>query len=335
MSKYNKAFNKNMISKALLISAAIFPLSQMASAKTVLSLAYAENSQPVKDALHYIGDAVSEKTNGEVTIQYFPDSQLGGEQELVEMAQIGGVDITKVSSGLLENFSPLYGVFSLPYLFKDENSFYEVMDNADIMTKVYQSTEPQGFTGVAWYDSGARNFYFTKGPMKSIDDLKGKKIRVMQSQTSIETMKLLGASPIAMGQSEVYTSLQQGILDGAENNEFVLTIARHGEVAKYYTYDMHTRIPDIVIVSNAVKSKLEPEQYQALIDAIQESIDIEKTAWNKAMGETRKKAETEFGVNFYQIDQAPFKAAVQPIYEKLKDKPEVYKLYQQISAAQK
>ncbi|WP_238853167.1 TRAP transporter substrate-binding protein [Vibrio fluvialis] len=294
-------------------------------------MAYADNSQPVKDALQYIGEAVAKKTNGEVTIQYFPDSQLGGERELVEMTQVGAIDMTKVSSGLLESFSPLYGVFSLPYLFENQDSFYRVMDNKDIMKTVYQSTEAQGFAGVGWYDSGARSFYMSKGPVKTLADLKGKKIRVMQSETSIETMKLLGASPIAMSQAEVYTSLQQGILDGAENNEFAITIARHGEVAKFYSYDMHTRIPDVVIMSNVTKSKLTPEQLTALQEAIDESIELEKKLWKEEMTKTRELAQKEFGVQFFEIDQAPFKAAVQPIYEKLKGKPQVYALYEQIN----
>ncbi|WP_342610012.1 TRAP transporter substrate-binding protein [Vibrio tritonius] len=315
----------------LICTAMLVPLSQGAQAQTVLKLAYAENSQPVKEALKYIGKAVSEKTNGEVTIQYFPDSQLGGERELVEMAQVGAIDITKVSSGLLESFSPLYGVFALPYLFPSEQSFYQVMDNNDVMKTVYQSTAPQGFTGVAWYDSGARNFYMTEGPVKTLADLKGKKIRVMQSETSINTMKLLGASPIAMSQAEVYTSLQQGIIDGAENNEFAMTIARHGEVAKYYSYDMHTRIPDIVVISNLTQSKLAPAEYQALMDSIKESETVEKEAWKKEMDKTRKLAETQFGVKFYNIDQAPFKQAVQPIYDQLDKKPAVYQLYKKIS----
>ncbi|MCG6403258.1 TRAP transporter substrate-binding protein [Vibrio fluvialis] len=302
-----------------------------AHAATVLKMAYADNSQPVKDALQYIGEAVAKKTNGEVTIQYFPDSQLGGERELVEMTQVGAIDMTKVSSGLLESFSPLYGVFSLPYLFENQDSFYRVMDNKDIMKTVYQSTEAQGFAGVGWYDSGARSFYMSKGPVKTLADLKGKKIRVMQSETSIETMKLLGASPIAMSQAEVYTSLQQGILDGAENNEFAITIARHGEVAKFYSYDMHTRIPDVVIMSNVTKSKLTPEQLTALQEAIDESIELEKKLWKEEMTKTRELAQKEFGVQFFEIDQAPFKAAVQPIYEKLKGKPQVYALYEQIN----
>lgn len=317
--------------KLILATSLLLPLSNVAQAATVLKLAYAENSQPVKEALQYIGKAVSEKTKGEVTIQYFPDSQLGGERELVEMAQVGAIDLTKVSSGLLESFSPYYGVFSLPYLFENQEAFYKVMDNPDIMTPVYQSTAGQGFTGVGWYDSGARSFYMSKGPIKTVDDLKGKKIRVMQSETSINSMKLLGASPIAMSQAEVYTSLQQGIIDGAENNEFALTIARHGEVAKHYSYDMHTRIPDIIVMSNLTTSKLTPEQMSALNEAIQESIEVEKSAWQKEMKKTRELAQSQFGVEFYDIDTSPFKAAVQPIYDQIQNKPELYQLFQQIS----
>lgn len=317
--------------KWLVASALLLPLIQTASAEVVLKLAYAENSQPVKEALKYIGKAVEEKTHGEVTIQYYPDSQLGGERELVEMVQVGAIDITKVSSGLLESFSPYYGVFSLPYLFKNQENFYKVMDDPKIMDTVYRSTEARGFTGVAWYDSGARSFYMSEAPIKTLADLQGKKIRVMQSATSINTMKLLGASPIAMSQSEVYTSLQQGIIDGAENNEFALTIARHGEVAKYYSYDMHTRIPDILVMSTLTKSKLSAKQMIALQEAIKESIEVEKQAWKIEMKKTRQLAETEFAVKFFEVDQAPFKAAVQPIYEELKDKPQIYKLYQQIS----
>lgn len=317
--------------KWLLASAIMVPFSQSAYATTILRLAYAENSQPVKEALHYIGKAVEEKTNGSVMVQFFPDGQLGGERELVEMTQVGAIDITKVSSGLLESFSPLYGVFSLPYLFESEERFYQVMDNPDIMGQVYRSTESQGFAGVGWYDSGARSFYMTRGPINTVADLRGKKIRVMQSETSIETMKLLGASPIAMGQAEVYTSLQQGIIDGAENNEFALTIARHGEVAKFYSYDMHTRIPDIVIMSTLTKRKLTPDQLVALKEAITESVEVEKQAWKVEMEKTRELAQTQFGVQFNTVELAPFKAAVQPIYDKLKNKPQIYALYQQIN----
>ncbi|PNK88434.1 hypothetical protein CEQ31_001315 [Serratia odorifera] len=311
----------------------IFSLSLGGQAQTVLRLAYAENSQPIKDALHFLGREIEEKTQGQVKVTYFPDGQLGGERELVELTQTGVVDITKVSSGLMESFSPLYGVFSLPYLFSSKEEFYRVMDNPDVMDTVYQSTAAQGFIGIGWYDSGSRNFYMSKGPVRTIDDLKGKKIRVMQSVTAIRTMKLLGASPIAMGQAEVYTSLQQGILDGAENNEFALTIARHGEVARYYTYDMHTRIPDILLMSALTLEKLTPEQQRIVSDAVKASIAFEKAAWDKEIEKTRALAIKQFNVEFFDIDKKPFQDAVQPIYDSLKSTPVLYQLYQTIEAA--
>lgn len=308
-------------------------LPALSHAETVLRLAYAENSQPVKDALRFLGDRIEEQTHGDIKVMYFPDGQLGGERELVELTQVGVVDITKVSSGLMESFSPMYGVFSLPYLFADRDEYYKVMDNPDVMTPVYQSTQAQGFVGVGWYDSGARNFYMSKAPVRSIDDLKGKKIRVMQSDTAIRTLKLLGASPIAMSQAEVYTSLQQGILDGAENNEFALTIARHGEVARFYTYDMHTRIPDILLMSSLTLEKLSPEQQRIVQDAIKASIEFEKSAWDAEIEKTKQQAVKDFNVEFFDIDIKPFQQAVQPIYADLKSKPQLDTLYQKIQAA--
>ncbi|BBQ86206.1 TPA: TRAP transporter substrate-binding protein [Kluyvera ascorbata] len=308
-------------------------LPAFSHAGTVLRLAYAENSQPVKDALRFLGDQIEEKTHGDIKVMYFPDGQLGGERELVELTQVGVVDITKVSSGLMESFSPMYGVFSLPYLFADRDEYYKVMDNPDVMTPVYQSTQAQGFIGIGWYDSGARNFYMSKAPVRSIDDLKGKKIRVMQSDTAIRTLKLLGASPIAMGQAEVYTSLQQGILDGAENNEFALTIARHGEVARFYTYDMHTRIPDILLMSSLTLEKLTAEQQRIVNEAIKASIEFEKAAWDAEIEKTKQQAVKDFNVEFFEIDIKPFQQAVQPIYADLKSRPVLDNLYQKIQAA--
>lgn len=154
----------------------------------------------------------------------------------------------------------------------------------------------------------------------------------MQSETAIQTLKLLGASPIAMSQAEVYTSLQQGILDGAENNEFALTIARHGEVARYYTYDMHTRIPDILLMSTLTLEKLTPEQQRIVEAAIKASIEFEKAAWDKEI-ENQAGGGKDFNVEFYEIDKKPFQEAVQPIYDGLKNKPRLYGLYQRIQTA--
>ena len=322
-----------LLRRIVLLTAILLILPAGARADTILRLAYAENSQPVKEALRFLGEQIESNTHGEVKVMYFPDGQLGGERELVELTQVGVVDITKVSSGLMESFSPVYGVFSLPYLFANPQEYYKVMDDPQVMESVYQSTAAQGFIGVGWYDSGARNFYMSKGPVRNLGDLQGKKIRVMQSETAIRTLRLLGASPIAMSQAEVYTSLQQGILDGAENNEFALTIARHGEVARYYTYDMHTRIPDILLMSSLTLEKLTPEQQKVIREAIKASTEFEKMAWEAEIEKTKLSAIQDFNVEFFEGDQKPFQQAVQPIYDELKSRPDLYALYQKIQSA--
>lgn len=295
-----------------------------------LKLAYAQNPQPVKDALARFGELVEEKSEGSISVTYFPDSQLGGESELVELLQTGAIDMTKVSGGLMGSFSPLYGVFSMPYLFNDQAHFHEVMNSDAIMDEVYQSTQDQGFVGVGWYDSGQRNFYTSDTPIESVSDLEGKKIRVMQSQTAVDTMELLGASPVVMAQEEVYTALQQGVLDGAENNEFALTTARHGEVVNHYSLDGHTRIPDIILFNSNTLSRLSDAQHDAVMEAIQESTEFQIEKWSEAVDAARDSIRNDFGVEINEVDITPFQAAVQPMYERLKDKPEQYALYQKI-----
>jgi len=319
---------KGLAAALLLASTAL--TAGTASADT-LRFAYASNATPTVEAMQKFAELVKDKTKGDVTVQFFPDGQLGGERELVEMVQGGLLDMTKVSGGLMESFAPIYGVFSMPYLFDDEAHFYRVMDDPAIMQPVYEATKDQGFVGLTYYNSGARSFYLKDGPVTQVSDLKGKKIRVMQSPTSIEMVKMLGGAPIAMGQGEVYTSIQQGVLDGAENNEYAMTIARHGEVVKHFSDDMHTRIPDIVLISNAALKKLSDEDRAAVIAAAQESTEFQKQAWDKAIAEEQKKAEA-MGVVFNKVDIAPFQAAVAPMFDALKSEPAKEALYQAIRA---
>lgn len=324
-------FISRVTAVALLSSTALLTGSVMAQAET-LRFAYGSNATPTVEGMQKFAELLEEKTGGELTIQFFPDSQLGGERELVEMVQGGMLDMTKVAGGLLESFAPVYGVFSMPYLFDSPEHFYAAMEDPEIVDPIYHATEASGMIGVTYYDSGARSFYMSAGPVEHVSDLAGKKIRVMQSPTSIEMVKQLGGSPIAMGQSEVYTSLQQGVLDGAENNEFALTIAGHGEVAKYYSYDMHTRVPDIMLISTATFNRLSPEFQDALIEAAQESTQYQKGLWTEAVEAEKQKAADEYGVQYNYPDVAEFQAAVQPMYEELKAEPEKYSVYEKIRA---
>ena len=296
----------------------------------VLRYAYASNSQPVIDSMVEFGRLVEEKTEGQVTVEYFPDGQLGSETELIELTQTGGIDFTKVSGSALEGFSKDYSIFSVPYLFDSEEHFFNVMENKAITDEIYNSTEELGFVGITYYDSGQRSFYMTDGPVNSLADLKGKKIRVMQSETAIKMVELLGASPVPMGSSEVYTSLQSNLINGAENNEFVLYTAGHGGVAKYYSYDEHTRVPDIVIMNSEVKERLTDEQYEAVLAAAKESTEFEKAVFKDAVEEEKAIAEKEYGVVYNDLDTAEFLAAVQPLHEQFKNDENYSELYQEI-----
>lgn len=295
-----------------------------------LRFAYASNSQPVIDAMNEFGRLVKEKTDGSVQIQYFPDGQLGGERELIELTQSGAVDFTKVSASALESFSKDYSIFSVPYLFNDEEHFFKVMDNEEIMEPIYQSTKNLGFTGLTYYDSGQRSFYMVDGPIRTPEDLKGKKIRVMQSETAIKMVELLGGSPVPMGSDEVYTSLQSNLINGSENNEFVLYTAGHGGVAKYYSYDEHTRVPDIIIMNDAIKEQLTDEQEKAIEEAAKESTVFEIEAFAKAIEEEKALAQEEHGVQFNDVDNTPFREAVAPLHDIFKNDPTYKDLYQKI-----
>ncbi len=303
--------------------------------KIVLRFAYASNSQPVIDSMKEFGRLVEEKTKGEVTVTYYPDSQLGGEVELIELTQTGAIDFTKVSASALEGFSKDYSIFSIPYLFDDENHFFAVMENEDIMSEIYLSTKDLGFKGITYYDSGQRSFYMKNGPINGVEDLKGKKIRVMQSETAIKMIKLLGGSPVPMGSGEVFTSLQAGLIDGSENNEFVLYTAGHGAVAKYYSYDEHTRIPDIIIMSNSVEKKLSNDQLKAVQEAAYESTKFEKEIFKKAVEDEKNAATQKYNIIYNRVDNKEFQRVVQPLHDDFKNSEEYGELYLKIRSLAK
>lgn len=297
---------------------------------TVLRYAYADNSQPVIDSMNEFGRLVEEKTDGKVVIEYFPDGQLGGERELIELTQTGGIDFTKVNAAALESFSEIYQIFNVPYLFDSEQHFFNVMENEDIMDEIYQSTADLGFVGLTYYDSGQRSFYMKDGPVETLDDLKGKKIRTMESETATKMMKLLGASAVPMGSDEVFTSLQSNLIDGSENNEFVLYTAGHGEVAKYYSYDEHTRVPDIVIMNDSLKERLTDKQYEAVIEAAEESTQFEKEVFKEAVEEEKEIAAEEHNVQFNEVDNSEFREAVQPLHDQFQNDEDTSEIYNKV-----
>ncbi|MGY4691630.1 TRAP transporter substrate-binding protein [Salibacterium sp. K-3] len=285
---------------------------------------------PVHKGLVDFKERVEENSDN-ITVEIFPNGTLGSENEVLEQVQNGGIDMTKVSAGALGNFASEYDVFSLPYVFEDADHFFRSMES-EAVQELYQSTEEEGFVGLTYYDSGARSFYTKDTPIKKPSDLEGKKIRVMDSQTQIEMVEAMGGAPTPMPYGDIYTGLQQGVIDGAESNPTALTNGNHGEVAKAFSYDQHTRIPDILVMSSDTWSSLSSDQQEVVKTAAQESTETQKELWAEAVEEAKTQAKEEMGVEFYEVDKEPFREAVQPMIEEYREDEAIADLLDEFEA---
>lgn len=285
-------------------------------------------------AIAKIEGLVDEKTNGTLHTQIYGSGVLGSERDTIEMVQAGVLDMAKVGASSIDAFDHLYGIFSLPFMFENEEDLYSAMLNTDLIDKLNEATYDKGFIMVGWYPSGARNFYTAKNnPIKTPDDLKGMKIRVMESAVSKEMVSLLGASPVPMSSSETYTALQQGVIDGAENNELALTVNRHMDVAKSYSYTRHQMVPDIYILSTKTLEKMTDEQVKALEESLWEN-NLYYRELNNSMLEDAKKESEEAGLEFYEVEVGPFKEKVMPMHETFMDLGKDYEsLYKKVEQA--
>lgn len=285
-------------------------------------------------AMTKLSDEVNAATDGSVQIQVFPNGTLGSETDMLSQIQTGALDMAKVSASTLGNFSKSYNAYSVPYVFNNQEHFYSVMDG-EISANIFASTEADGFVGLTWLDSGARSFYTVNKAIRVPSDLTGLKIRTMDSQVAIDMMSALGGSATVMGYSDIYTALQQGVIDGAENN--VTALRDHGEVAKFYSFDEHTRIPDVVVISSKVWNSMSDTQRAAVAEVARKVSDEYKGEWKAFEDQVLEKATNDFGVELVRdVDIAAFQEAVKPIYEGLKTSdPDVYAIVEQIQAAGK
>lgn len=276
-------------------------------------------------------EQVKEKTGGSINIQIIPNGTLGSEADMISQIQAGALDMAKVSASTLGNFSEKYNAFSVPYVFNDQAHYYSYMDS-DSAKAVFESTDDQGFRGLTWLDSGARSFYTKATAIRTPADLKGLKIRTMDSQMAIDMMNCLGGSATVMGYSDIYTGMQQGVIDGAENN--VTALRDHGDVTKYYCFDEHTRIPDMVVIASSVWNKFSDEQKSIVSECAATATEEYKDAWKKFEDEVLDKAVNQNGVELIKdVDIAAFQAAVQPIYDNLKtSNPTTYAVVEEIRA---
>ncbi|MDZ7371123.1 MAG: TRAP transporter substrate-binding protein [candidate division KSB1 bacterium] len=280
----------------------------------VLKIAHGLNvDNPVHKGMVYMAARAWEKSNGTLRIDIYPSEQLGTEKECIEQLQLGILSMTKVSSAALESFAPQFKVFALPYLFRDDDHKWRVY-RSEIGRKLLLAGESKGMRGLCYYDAGARSFYTKQRPILHPDDLKGLKIRVQLSPMAIQMIDVLGGSATPIPWGELYTALQQGVVDGAENNAPSLYTSRHYEVAKYYSLDEHTMVPDILLISTLVWNDLSPFHQQVLQEAADESVDYQRQVWKEFVQEAMEKM-IAAGLQVFHPDKKPFMERAQAMYQ--------------------
>lgn len=285
----------------------------------------------VHKAMVRMGEELVKNSNGKLVLEIYPSQQLGTERECLELLQIGSLDITKVSSGALENFVPRMKVFGIPYLFRDRQHSFDVLDG-EIGKELLADGEKFWLKGLGYYDAGSRSFYTKDKPVNSPEDLYGLKVRVMESVTAMNMVKNLGGSPTPISWGELYTSLQQGVVDGAENNPPSFYLSRHYEVCKYYSLDEHTVLPDVLMAGTHLWDKLNEEEQAWLQDAADKSIVYQRKLWMDAEKEALEQVQ-KAGVTIIKPDKSLFESKVQVMYKDYKENnPEVYQLIQQIKS---
>ncbi|MGG6312524.1 TRAP transporter substrate-binding protein [Paenibacillus macerans] len=258
-------------------------------------------------------ELVNQKTDGRIKIEVFPSAQLGEEKAVIEQVQLGAIEFTRVSTGPLAEFNKAFGVFSLPYIFESEEHEWNFLNGPEAQ-QMLDGLSSSKFVGLAYYDSGARSFY-TRKPVKSIGDLKGMKIRVIQNKVNIDLMEALGASATPMPYGDVFNSLQTGVIDGAENNWPSYYTSKHYEQAKNFIVDGHQRVPEVLMVSKVTWDKLSDQDKQAIREAATESIAYQREEWKKFEKEAEDKVRAA-GVTVTEVtDLKPWQDAVKPMIE--------------------
>jgi len=274
---------------------------------------------PTVVAVENLGKKLEAATNGRLSVAMYPSMQLGGEKEAVEQAQIGAIAFARVSVGALGPVIDDLNVFNLPYVFRNTTHMQHVIDGPigqELLDKVTNSGK--GLVGLCWMDAGARNFYNTKKPIKTMADLKGMKVRVMGNPMFVEMANSMGGNGVAMGYDQVFSALQTGVVDGAENNPPSFVFDNHYQVAKYYTVDEHLIVPEMLVFSKKVWDSLSKDEQAALLKFSKEAQQEERKLWEVYERQAMDKAKAA-GIEIIQVsdaDKKAFQDAVKPVWDK-------------------
>jgi tripartite ATP-independent transporter DctP family solute receptor len=322
--------NPDMLNrKPLLLFFLLFTLScaDLTQGKS-LKLAHGlDTTHPVHKAMVYMAERVQEESDGKLRVEIYPSQQLGTERQNLELLQIGSLAMTKVSAAVLENFAPTMQVLSLPYVFRDREHAYRVLDG-EVGQKLLDQSAKYWLKGLTYFDAGYRSFY-TKEPVYSPADLEGKKIRVQESITAMNLIRSLGGAPTPISWGELYTALQQGVVDGAENNPPSFYLSRHYEVCKYYTLNEHTAVPDVLLIGTISWNNLTEQEQGWLKKAAMEATVYQRKLWQEAEQDALR-AVQEAGVEIIRPDKSLFAEKTSSLIESFRDQPEKYALIREI-----
>ncbi len=287
-----------------------------------------DQTHSVAKAYDFLSSYLADISGGRLLMAVYPNGQLGTDRECLELLQIGSIDITKVSSGVLENFVPEFKVLGLPYIFKDRSHQFNILDGP-VGRELLLAGEKYWLRGLGYYDSGSRSFYSKDKPIETPSDLRGLKIRTMESPTAMNMVKQMGgaATPISFG--ELYTALQAGVVDGAENNPPSLYLTRHYEICKYYSLDEHTSLPDVLLISTHTWNSLTVQQQAWLNEAADASVVYQRKLWKEAEIYALEQL-TKEGVKISYPDKTPFIEIVEPLYRQYENEPEIAELITRI-----
>lgn len=282
-------------------------------------LRYAEvhpQDYPTTKGAYEFAKQVKEKTNGRIEVEVYYGGQLGDEKSVIEQIQFGGIDFTRVSVSPLAEFAKELNVLQMPYLYRDASHMWKVLDG-EIGQNLMKGLEKSNMVGLAYYDGGARNFYNSKREIKSVADMKGLKIRVQESALMMDMVKALGANPTPMAYGEVYSGMQTGVIDGAENNWPSYESASHFEVAKYFVVDEHNRVPELHLASKALMDKLSDADKKIIREAAQAGAKVEREEWLKREKASEEKVKAAGSIVSILTPEAKkqFEDAMKPFYE--------------------
>ncbi|MFP4331320.1 MAG: TRAP transporter substrate-binding protein [Spirochaetaceae bacterium] len=274
---------------------------------------------------------VEERTDGRIIIEVYHSAQLGEERAVIEQVQFGAIDFTRVSISPLAAFANQLNALQMPYLYRSADHMWNVL-RGEIGDEILASLEPSGFVGLAWYDSGSRNFYNSLREIRSVEDMEGMRIRVQESELMVGLVEALGAVATPMPFGEVYSALQTGVIDGAENNWPSYYSTSHYEVAEYFTLDQHTRVPEILVASEMAMDRLSPEDQEIIKQAARDSIDYQIEQWANFV-QVAEEAIRANGNTITELSSdayAEFQEAMQPLYDDLS--PELQDVVAEIRA---